>query len=98
MNRYPFQTDIALQTSNLWESSVNWVVSIPGSPPNLLEIPTGCLFAERCPFETDICSQEIPVASEVEPGHFSFCHHIERIEEMRERASQGNTWVKKGIV
>ena len=74
------------------------LVSIPGSPPNLLKVSTGCLFAERCPFETDICSQEIPSATEVEPGHYSFCHHIDRIEEMRELASHGKTWIKKGVI
>jgi len=74
------------------------LISIPGSPPNLLDPAAGCLFAERCPFETDICSQDAPVSTEVEPGHYSFCHHIDRIEDMRERAGHGATWEKKGVI
>ena len=71
------------------------LISIPGSPPNLLDPATGCLFAVRCPFETEICSQKAPDSTEVEPGHYSFCHHLDRIETMRKLASQGQTWEKK---
>jgi peptide/nickel transport system ATP-binding protein len=74
------------------------LVSIPGSPPNLINPPSGCPFAERCPFETEICSQEATSATEVEPGHYSFCHHVDRIEDMRERAGQGTTWEKEGVI
>lgn len=32
-------------------------VAIPGQPPSLLEPPTGCRFAERCPARFDACAQ-----------------------------------------
>ncbi len=31
---------------------------IPGQPPNLLDLPTGCRFADRCPSRFERCSQE----------------------------------------
>jgi peptide/nickel transport system ATP-binding protein len=34
---------------------------IIGQPPSLLNPPTGCRFAERCPFRFDKCDQEPPV-------------------------------------
>lgn len=34
----------------------------------------GCRFAKRCPHATDLCFQESPHMSEVEPGHFVSCH------------------------
>jgi peptide/nickel transport system ATP-binding protein len=34
--------------------------SIEGQPPNLLNPPTGCAFAERCDRVLDICEQEYP--------------------------------------
>jgi peptide/nickel transport system ATP-binding protein len=33
---------------------------IAGSPPNLLNPPTGCAFKERCPFAALKCNQEPP--------------------------------------
>jgi peptide/nickel transport system ATP-binding protein len=34
---------------------------IPGSPPDLRGMPTGCAFHPRCPHAFDRCSSEIPV-------------------------------------
>jgi oligopeptide/dipeptide ABC transporter ATP-binding protein len=31
------------------------LTGIPGSPPNLLNPPTGCRFAPRCPHRFDAC-------------------------------------------
>ena len=33
---------------------------IPGLPPSLLEIPTGCPFMPRCPEAMDICNVDVP--------------------------------------
>ncbi|MEW5937180.1 MAG: ABC transporter ATP-binding protein [Candidatus Thermoplasmatota archaeon] len=48
--------------------------SIPGSPPDLLNPPTGCRFHPRCKFAKDICKEQEPELLEVEPGHISACH------------------------
>jgi oligopeptide/dipeptide ABC transporter ATP-binding protein len=34
---------------------------ITGQPPSLINLPTGCRFAERCPFRFDKCDQEPPM-------------------------------------
>ncbi len=34
---------------------------IPGQPPSLLDPPSGCRFAERCPFRFDKCAQDPPM-------------------------------------
>lgn len=47
---------------------------IPGSPPNLLNLPSGCRFHPRCPFAQSICKTEIPELREIEEGHFAKCH------------------------
>ncbi len=41
----------------------------------------GCRFAPRCPYATDKCRQEIPVATEVMPGHLVACHYVKEINE-----------------
>jgi peptide/nickel transport system ATP-binding protein len=36
------------------------VSSIPGSPPDLIDMPTGCKFHPRCPLVIDMCIKEEP--------------------------------------
>jgi len=47
---------------------------IPGSPPNLLNLPEGCRFHPRCPFAKEVCVTTIPEFREIEDGHFAKCH------------------------
>src|SRR6202161_3842162 len=36
--------------------------TIPGTPPNLAQLPPGCAFAARCRYAVDACRQgEIPI-------------------------------------
>jgi oligopeptide transport system ATP-binding protein len=46
---------------------------IPGSPPDLLNLPPGCPFAPRCPNALDICRQTMPPLDPVSPGHLAAC-------------------------
>jgi peptide/nickel transport system ATP-binding protein len=57
--------------------------SIPGKPPNLLELPTGCTFHPRCPFATEICQTTVPVYVDHTRSHGSACHHWEKAESVR---------------
>ena len=47
---------------------------IPGTPPNLLSLPSGCKFHPRCPFADEICTSKEPEYRELSPGHFVKCH------------------------
>lgn len=51
--------------------------SIPGSPPELKNIPAGCVYQDRCPLARDLCRQERPVLREVAPGQKAACHFSE---------------------
>jgi peptide/nickel transport system ATP-binding protein len=50
---------------------------IPGIVPNLIDLPVGCRFADRCSarieHELEICTQEKPELLEIEPGHQVRC-------------------------
>jgi peptide/nickel transport system ATP-binding protein len=46
---------------------------IPGVVPNLLRLPPGCKFANRCPKVMDICRTEEPVLFKVDHDHYSRC-------------------------
>ncbi len=47
---------------------------IPGSVPNLINLPPGCKFAPRCPYAKEICTQSVPPLVEVVPGHKVRCY------------------------
>ena len=48
---------------------------IPGTPPSLINRPSGCPFHDRCPERIGaICDEKMPDLIEVEPGRWVFCH------------------------
>lgn len=50
------------------------MVSIPGIPPRLDDLPPGCRFAPRCYVCGDRCHKEMPPMIEYKPGHLFACH------------------------
>lgn len=46
---------------------------IDGTPPNLLDMPSGCVFHPRCPFATERCAKEKPENVAHENGSFGKC-------------------------
>ena len=46
---------------------------IPGRVPNLLYLPKGCAFIDRCPVCIDQCRNEMPKLEEVDEHHFVRC-------------------------
>ncbi len=69
------------------------LISIPSTPPNLIEPQTGCRFKERCPFRTEHCLSQEPALTPVDDnGHLIACHNPERVEEFRENSHHKETW------
>ncbi|MBB4375157.1 oligopeptide/dipeptide ABC transporter ATP-binding protein [Bradyrhizobium sp. cir1] len=48
------------------------LAAIPGQPPNLMDLPTGCRFAPRCPKRMAVCD-DYPPATELGDGHVVNC-------------------------
>jgi oligopeptide/dipeptide ABC transporter ATP-binding protein len=48
--------------------------SIPGTPPRLNDLPTGCRFHLRCPVAVERCRSETPVLRTVGADHRAACH------------------------
>ncbi|MQA81024.1 MAG: ATP-binding cassette domain-containing protein [Streptosporangiales bacterium] len=46
---------------------------IPGIPPNLLDLPSGCSFRPRCGYAFEACADEVPPLRERAPGHAAAC-------------------------
>ena len=56
--------------------------AIPGTPPDLRLTGKCCNFYNRCPYATDICSEQVPELVEVAPGHKVACHHQNGVETL----------------
>ena len=52
---------------------VEWLDSIPGMPPNPVDLPSGCHFHPRCSKCTQPCGEKAPEMVEIRPGHFVRC-------------------------
>jgi peptide/nickel transport system ATP-binding protein len=48
------------------------LAAIPGQPPNLMNLPSGCRFAPRCPKRMAVCD-EYPAATDLGGGHVVNC-------------------------
>ncbi len=51
------------------------LTTLPGEPPDLIAPPPGCRFHPRCPFATEICSQQVPEFKDMGGEHFVACWH-----------------------
>ena len=48
--------------------------TIPGNPPNLLHMPSGCPFQARCEFAKERCGESMPPLKEFASGQLRACH------------------------
>jgi peptide/nickel transport system ATP-binding protein len=62
------------------------LATIPGTVPELVDLPSGCPFAGRCRFTADECFTVVPPPVEVDAGHQARCI---RLDAVAEAAAQG---------
>jgi oligopeptide/dipeptide ABC transporter ATP-binding protein len=75
--RHPYTQELLKSFPDLSQPEKR-LVSIPGYPPKLDELPAGCRFAPRCPLAFDRCLTEMPQLHELDNGyHIASCHLIE---------------------
>ncbi len=70
--RHPYTQGLLQSIPNI-ELDSQELEAIPGSPPNLLDPPSGCRFWPRCRYADEICKNKVPAAVEVAPGHLVRC-------------------------
>jgi peptide/nickel transport system ATP-binding protein len=51
-----------------------------GEPPDLANLPVGCVFVPRCPYVKDYCKEQVPMLRKLDSGSFVACHRAEEIE------------------
>ncbi len=52
-------------------------ILIPGDPPDPVNLPSGCRFANRCPVARAECREREPELKEVAKGHRIACHLVD---------------------
>jgi len=58
--RHPYTIGLLGSLPRLDESPGTKLISIPGLPPDLIDMPTGCPFAPRCSYVADQCHDGVP--------------------------------------
>jgi len=66
------------------------LVSIPGSPPDLIDLPSGCKFHIRCPYATDRCREEEPALEPYAADHSVACFHVDQVRQDADALWEGN--------
>ncbi|MES4907270.1 MULTISPECIES: ABC transporter ATP-binding protein [unclassified Streptomyces] len=56
--------------------------AVPGSPPELSAIPSGCVFQARCPLAQERCAQERPHPVSVGASRSAACHFSEELDRV----------------
>ena len=66
------------------------LVAIPGQPPSLIQIPSGCAFHPRCPLMRGRtrCREEIPPLNELDRDHRAACHFHDEVPGLLEAVSR----------
>ncbi|MDX2418069.1 MAG: ABC transporter ATP-binding protein [Xanthomonadales bacterium] len=59
--KHPYTQGLLNSVPRLDQPDDRQLEAIPGNPPNLLNLPVGCKFRDRCPKAFDACSEKPPM-------------------------------------
>lgn len=71
---------------------VERLLSIPGQPPDLTDVVSGCSFASRCPFVQDDCAVGLPPLVALDAQRASACFHHDDSSHWSDVTEQGALW------
>ena len=71
--RHPYTSALLGAVPNPNERRTDRLVSIPGTPPSLVEPPDACPFADRCKFAADVCRTMVPEWRNYPTGQIARC-------------------------
>lgn len=68
------------------------LVSISGSPPDLISLPPGCKFHPRCPYADESCREEEPELMAVTKDHLVACFCWEQVQHDWDKEWHQREW------
>lgn len=74
-NHHPYTEGLMRAIPRLTPEDVD-IEGIPGYPPNLMELPSGCAYHPRCPYAEPVCRAIRPEPSPIE-GRLVACHQYD---------------------
>jgi peptide/nickel transport system ATP-binding protein len=72
------------------------LATIPGTVPELVDLPAGCPFAGRCGFTIPACHATVPPAYEVDAGHVARCIRLDAVQEAKAAGAAALTTAAQG--
>ena len=73
--KHPYTKRLLVATPRL-NKAVSKLEFIEGTPPDLINPPSGCMFYDRCKERIDRCKNEEPIIKDIGNGHLCACHLI----------------------
>lgn len=77
--RHPYTQGLLASIPRLDHPGKTELPVIGGQVPSLEELPSGCRFANRCPYMTEVCQQQ-PLREMVGAEHHVWCHHWRELD------------------
>jgi oligopeptide transport system ATP-binding protein len=72
--QHPYTAGLLRSMPRLDEVTAERLTTIPGQPPNMQRLPSGCAFRDRCPQRMEICATERPPLRPIAPQRSKACH------------------------
>ncbi|MEA2402905.1 MAG: peptide/nickel transport system ATP-binding protein [Thermoleophilaceae bacterium] len=77
--RHPYSAALSHARPSI-DRTLDRLPAVPGRPLSAFEAPSGCAFADRCPFKQTRCVEEAPALRELD-GAMVRCHRAEELAE-----------------
>ncbi|MFD1929643.1 ABC transporter ATP-binding protein [Sporosarcina siberiensis] len=71
--QHPYTLGLLRSMPNVNASKSEPLIPIPGSPPDLATLGTGCPFAARCPYTMAVCHDHHPETTQLSDSHSVSC-------------------------
>jgi len=80
---HPYTMGLLGSLPSIDEAPGTKLISIPGLPPDLVDLPSGCPFFARCTYREERCAQEFPeLENGPEEGHSVACWRWREIQKI----------------
>jgi peptide/nickel transport system ATP-binding protein len=84
---HPYTLGLFAARPNLRMGRAHRLATIPGTVPELADLPAGCPFAGRCGFTIAECHVTVPPPVEVDAGHHARCIRPDAVAEFKRQSA-----------
>lgn len=85
---HPYTLGLLASIPRVDEQRKDKLTPIEGLPPDLVQMPKGCPFYDRCRYRTEKCAEENPALISVGVRHWAACWNWEDVRKAREQGTQ----------